>query len=227
VRPPATSDSLEADERQAAGLLASGRADEAAMFFDAIVMRNPLHQLDPARTSPEALLAFRNSKRVLLPALARRHYQDARAAFDAGDFSLAISEGERALALLNDADIEAGPADLKEDVPDLLARASASRTVEEERIYALGDAGVTPPRPLGRQLSTASQSRTSFRPTGRLEILVSRTGRVEAVKLDTPLNGYHDRMLVSAAKAWHYRPALRNGKPVRFTLVMSINLPDL
>ncbi len=56
---------------------------------------------------------------------------------------------------------------------------------------------------------------------------VGRSGRVETVRLDTPVNGYHDRMLVSAVKAWHYRPAIKNGRPVRFTLVMTIRLPDL
>jgi hypothetical protein len=225
-RPATTGDSLEAAERRAAGLLAAGRADEAGMIFDYIVMRSPLYQLDPAHSSPEALSAIRSSKRVLLPALARRHYQAARAAFDAGDYSLAIAEGEQAVTLLNDADIGAAPADLSVDVPNLVALASAVRTAEEERIYTIADPGVTPPRPLGRQLSTASLSRRSLQPTGRLEILVGRSCRVEAVKLDTPLNGYHDRMMVSAAKAWHYKPALRNGKPVRFSLVMSINLPD-
>ena len=225
-RPATTGDSLEAAERRAAGLLAAGRADEAAMIFDYIVMRSPLYQLDPAHSSPEALSAIRSSKRVLLPALARRHYQAARVAFDAGDYSLAIAEGERAVALLNDADIGAAPADLSVDVPNLVALASAVRSAEEERVYTIADPGVTPPRPLGRQLSTASLSRRSLQPTGRLEILVGRSGRVEAVKLDTPSNGYHDRMMVSAAKAWHYKPALRNGKPVRFSLVMSINLPD-
>jgi hypothetical protein len=33
-------------------------------------------------------------------------------------------------------------------------------------------------------------------------------------------------MIVSAAKAWRYRPALKDGKPVRFRLVTSINLPE-
>jgi hypothetical protein len=221
-----TSDFLEA-ERRASVLFASGRADEAALIIDAIVLKNPFYQLDPARSSPEALSALRNSKRVFLPVLTRRHYQEARAAFDAGDFSLAVAKGQRALALLNDADADAVPADLSADVRNLVELAMSARALEEERIYTAGDPGVTPPRPLGRQLSTASIPRKSVPPTGRLEILVDRSGRVETVKLETPLNGYHDRMIVSAVKAWHYRPALKNGKPVRFNLTMSINLPDL
>jgi hypothetical protein len=200
------------------------------MFFDAIVLRDPFYQPDPARMNVEALSAFRNSKRTILPAMARRRYLEARAAFDAGDFTLAITEGERAMTLLNDLndmDGGAGTADLSADVTNLLTLSSANRTLEEEKIYTADDTGVTPPRPLGRQLSLASMSRVSLMPTGRLEILVGRSGRVETVRLETPVNGYHDRMLVSAVKAWHYRPAIRNGRPVRFSLVMTIRLPDL
>jgi hypothetical protein len=40
------------------------------------------------------------------------------------------------------------------------------------------------------------------------------------------VTGSHARMIVSAAKAWHYRPALRKGRPVRYSMVMSITLPD-
>jgi hypothetical protein len=221
-----TSDFLEA-ERRASVLFASGRTDEAALVIDSIVLKNPFYQLDPARSSPEALTAVRNSKRVFFPVLIRRHYQEARTAFDAGDFSLAVAKGERALALLNDGDADASSADLSAEVSNLVALATAARTREEERVYTLADLGVTPPRPLGRQLASPSAPRRSVSPTGRLEILVDRSGRVETVRLETPLNGYHDRMIVSAVKAWHYKPALRNGKPVRFNLVMSITLPDM
>ena len=224
-QPAASGDSPEAAERRAASLFASGRAGEAAVILDALVMRNPLYQLDPARSSPEALAAFLSSKRLLLPAMARRYYQEARAAFDAGDFSQAITKGGRALALLNDADVDPGAGDLSGEVSNFLTLASTAQTIEDARIYTAADREVTPPRPLGRQLSTAS---LSGRPpsTGRLELVVGRSGQVEAVKLDTPLNGYHDRMIVSAAKAWRYRPALKKGKPVRFSLVMPITLPD-
>jgi len=46
---------------------------------------------------------------VFFPVLIRRHYQEARTAFDAGDFSLAVAKGERALALLNDATLTRRP----------------------------------------------------------------------------------------------------------------------
>lgn len=215
-------------ERRATGLLASGHAEDATILFDAIVMKNPFYQLDPSRASPEALAALEASKRVLVPVLVRRQYQEARTAFDAGEFSKAIAAGGRALTLLNSIATDAQPGDLNVELTNLVARATEARAAEEETIYSGDDDGVTPPRPIGRQLSTASQPRNSaVPPTGRLEILVNRSGRVESVRLETPKNGYHDRMIVSAVKAWRYRPALRNGKPVRYFMVVSITLPDL
>lgn len=223
---PSAGESLEA-ERRATSLLAAGNADDAAIIFDAIVMKNPFYQMDPSRSSPDALAALQSSKRTLVPVLARRAYEDARAAFDVGEFSNAITAAGRALALLNSLDpTDATPADLTEEATSLVARATAARTAEEETIYSLDDAGVTPPRPLSRQLPTAALLRRTAPPTGRLEILVGRSGRVETVRLDAPSNGYHDRMIVSAVKAWRYKPALRNGKPVRFNVVMSISLPE-
>ena len=218
-------DSVEALLRRAGALLAEGRDGEAVVILDGVVTKNPLYQPDPARFTPETLSAFQNSKRLLLPAMARRYYQEARVAYDAGDFTMALTKSERAQALLRDADIDPADATLDDDVTGLIAMVNAARTLEEAKIYTSADRDVTPPRPIGRQLSTASVSGRAPL-TGRLEIVVGRQGEVETVRLETPVNGYHDRMIVSAAKAWHYRPALRKGRPVRYSMVMSITLPD-
>jgi hypothetical protein len=55
---------------------------------------------------------------------------------------------------------------------------------------------------------------------------VGRLGDVEVVKLYTPLNRYHERMIVSAVKAWRFQPATKDGRPIRFRLTMTINLPE-
>jgi hypothetical protein len=225
ARPAPASDSIEASLRRAGALLAEGRAGEAAVIVDGVVMKNPLYQPDPARLTPETLAAFQSSKRLLLPAMARRYLQEGRVAFDAGDFMLAITKGERAQALLRDADIDPAAEDLSDELMNLITGATTARTLEETRIYTIADRDVTPPRPIGRQLSSASLSGRAPL-TGRLELVVDRNGDVETVRLETPVNGYHDRMIVSAAKAWHYRPAMRKGRPVRYGMVMSITLPD-
>jgi hypothetical protein len=61
---------------------------------------------------------------------------------------------------------------------------------------------------------------------GQLEMVIGRDGVVEVIRLHTPLNRFHERMIVSAAKAWRYEPATRRGLPVRFRLFRTINLPE-
>jgi hypothetical protein len=63
--------------------------------------------------------------------------------------------------------------------------------------------------------------------TGYFDIIVDEKGDVEFVKLHSPMHRYQDRMLVAAAKAWKFRPALLNGTPVKYRLQISIILPDL
>jgi len=225
-RTTSSADTSETAERRAIRLLASGRSDEAAIVFDTIVMANPFYRLDPADSTSEAVAALRSSKRLILPTLARRQYESASAAFDADDFDRATAEAERAAALLNDGDIGVAPADLSAAVKKLLAVAASAKLLDDEKVYTASDSGVSPPRPLGRQLPVALPPGVSSQSVGRLEVLVNRAGEVERVKLHTPMNRYYDRMIVSAAKAWQYKPALKNGKPVKFNLVIAINLPE-
>jgi hypothetical protein len=61
---------------------------------------------------------------------------------------------------------------------------------------------------------------------GTLDWLINQEGTVEIVRLYTALNRYHERMIVSAAKAWRYKPASKEGRPVKFRIVSPINLPE-
>ena len=57
---------------------------------------------------------------------------------------------------------------------------------------------------------------------GQLDILVLEDGTVGEVRLRPDSNRLQDRMLISAAKAWRFRPATRAGRPVRFRLLVPI-----
>lgn len=54
------------------------------------------------------------------------------------------------------------------------------------------------------------------------ELLVNERGEVDQVRLRTTDVQFQDRMLVSAAKAWRFRPATRDGKPVRYRVRVPI-----
>ena len=57
---------------------------------------------------------------------------------------------------------------------------------------------------------------------GQLDILVLEDGTVGEVRLRPDSNRLQDRMLISAAKAWRFRPATRAGRPVKFRLLVPI-----
>jgi TonB family protein len=59
---------------------------------------------------------------------------------------------------------------------------------------------------------------------GTLEIVVSESGAVDHVRLISPANRYQERMIVAAAKAWHFQPATRHGRPVRYRTRIRVTL---
>lgn len=89
------------------------------------------------------------------------------------------------------------------------------------------DRGVTPP--LMHEIRLRSDflqgpaSPTRSGESGLVEVVVSATGTVESAKfLSTPLN-VHESMLLSAVKAWRFRPAMRDGRAIRFRLTLPIS----
>ena len=49
-----------------------------------------------------------------------------------------------------------------------------------------------------------------------MELVISKFGRVEQVKLSAPAKRMTDMVLLSSAKTWKFTPAMRNGQPVRY-----------
>ena len=99
--------------------------------------------------------------------------------------------------------------------------------IEEEKphriddgVYSVRDQDVEPPALAYPQLPTALEE---DRPSGSyLEMLVSESGRVERVRLQSARSTLHERMLVSAAKAWRFRPAVRDGVPVKYVARIAV-----
>ena len=101
-------------------------------------------------------------------------------------------------------------------------------TVEDEEprrldnsVYSLQDQEVEPPTlaypQLPSTLSVADHDGSSY-----LELLVSESGTVDRVRLRSAHSTVHERMLVSAAKAWRFRPAVKNGQPVKYVTRIAV-----
>jgi hypothetical protein len=89
-------------------------------------------------------------------------------------------------------------------------------------IYSPRSEGVSSPiavRPqLPRELPP-DVNRTELR---LIELVISPLGTVESVKLIGDPRNVHDSMLLSAAKAWVFRPAVKDGVPVRYRKIVSV-----
>ena len=82
-------------------------------------------------------------------------------------------------------------------------------------IYSKSDSAVTPPRQVYPALP-AEPPANMKRALTVIDLVIAPDGLVERVHLRTTPRDIHEFMLLSAAKAWRFQPALLDGRPVRF-----------
>jgi hypothetical protein len=105
------------------------------------------------------------------------------------------------------------------DVPLAPPASEATAAVVDDTIYSEQDRDVVPP-----QTSEILPGPTFTRWTTRansMEVIVSETGDVERVRLVTPPQRMPDMMMLSRAKVWKFKPAMKDGKPVRYRLLLT------
>jgi TonB family protein len=59
---------------------------------------------------------------------------------------------------------------------------------------------------------------------GRLEVTIEPDGHVSDAVIVESVNPAYDSMVVQAARQWRYRPATRNGTPIRFVKTIALDL---
>jgi len=83
-------------------------------------------------------------------------------------------------------------------------------------IYSPDSRGVSAPIGVKPQLPRRLPAELDPNGLGRIELIVSTDGTVESVRLLKAPRSVHDSMFLSAAKAWQFQPALKDGFPVRY-----------
>jgi len=83
------------------------------------------------------------------------------------------------------------------------------------RIYSQADEDVIPAR-LVKSPTSGPVFRNMASTVNTMELIISKQGRVEEVKLTTPAKKMTDMLLLSGAKTWKFVPATKNGQPVRY-----------
>jgi TonB family protein len=231
----------QAEQYRALCLLGLGRTDEAQQSLERMVVANPLYTIADAEVSPRLVTMFREVRRRLLPAASRDLYLEGKANFDAKRYGQAATQFRELIAVLDDDDMK----DQAEALSDLrllgngfmkladaevavaskaaeqTAQAEAARQATAPRaqtIFSDVDAGVVAPVEIERRMPAwnppAAIARFEYR--GVLEVTINEKGQVEAATLRRSITPAYDPSLMQAVKFWKFKPATRNGVPVKF-----------
>ena len=230
-------------------LLAVGRSAEAERAIESMVSADPLYRPDADDIPPRMLKAIGEARKKMLPGILQDKYKESKAAFDRQDFNSAASGFKEMLAGLADPDISAAAsqsplADLKTlaiGFHELSSKAMAPlpaatpapaatalppappAVIQAPKVYTADDRNVTPPQAIRQQIP-AFPGRVTVAKSGVLEVVIDPNGNVESALMRVPVNVQYDRMVTTAAKSWHYQPAMVDGKPVKFMKRIQVTL---
>jgi hypothetical protein len=233
-------------------LVAIGSTDEANKAIEAMVSRDPLYRPNMDDVPPRLRTVFSDARKRLLPALIQERYVIARAAFDRGDMKMAADGFTQVLMALADPDIapaakQAPLADLRvlaQGFNDLTVRALAPPPVpvvsmpvptptptapvataapREPIIYSQNDKAVIPPETVKQDIPPYP-GRVIFDRAGVIEVVIDSNGAVESATMLELMDPVYNRLLLTTAKTWTYRPARVDGKPVKYRKRIQVTL---
>lgn len=223
-------------------LLGLGRTNEAQQSLERMVVANPLYLIPDAEVSPRLVSMFREVRKRLLPAAARDLYLEAKTNFDAKRWNQSAEQFRELIAVLGDSDMAehaAGLQDLRllgegflkladgevatarRAAEQAAAAAAAARQPEAPRapvVYSEADPGVSAPVEVERRMPAWNPppaiARIEYR--GLLEVVINERGVVESAVLRRAVAPSYDPGLLEAAKSWRFKPATREGAPVKY-----------
>ena len=105
---------------------------------------------------------------------------------------------------------------------------AVSGTTGEPRTYSVEDADVRPPIPIFQRAPSVPVEllmmlRTSRKPT-MLAVTIDEDGTVLKADVRVSAHPSLDDLLVRAAGAWKYKPAIKDGKPVRYEKTVVVDV---
>jgi TonB family protein len=234
-------------------LLALGRSADAEQAIAAVVDATPLYKPSGSDVSPRVRSAFSDVRRRVLPSIIQEKYAAAKEAFDRKNFPVAAAAFTEVVETMADPDVadvvkQAPLSDLRvlaigfrdlsvtaaapppvpmretaPAAPAALVTPAPTAAVAPPRIYVATDTAVLPPAAVKQQLP-AFPSQLASANRGVLEIVINEEGDVESVAMRESVNPRYDAQLLAAAKTWQYRPALLNGKPVKYRKLVQIDV---
>jgi hypothetical protein len=102
---------------------------------------------------------------------------------------------------------------------------AASNPRAVRAVYSADDPGVTAPVAIRQALPPWPQGIPKATVRGRraiLDITINEAGNVESVAVRESIVGWYDEALIKEAMGWSYKPASKDGAPVRYRKLMQV-----
>jgi TonB family protein len=228
-------------------LLAVGHQPDAERAMESLVAGDPAFRPDDS-ISPRLQSVFRDVRRRTLPGVIRQRYAGAKASFDEKAYQAAADQFDAVLRLLEAPDVIAADpalADLRTvaagfrdlakaaappPTPPAASEAAAAPSAAPEprpvrAIYTVDDPGVTAPVAIRQNLPSWPPGIPKTTVRGRravLDITINEAGNVESVVVRESIVDWYDEALIKEAKGWSYKPASKEGAPVRYRKLMQV-----
>lgn len=106
-----------------------------------------------------------------------------------------------------------------------LMLALVESSVGQDKIYRVGEDGVTPPKVLHKTEPAYTEEARNAKIEGVVELAVEidTSGLAQNIQVLRSLDGGLDQSAVAAVQQWRFQPGEKNGKPVRVAAKIEIN----
>jgi hypothetical protein len=218
-------------EYRALCLLALGRTADAQKAADALVTQAPMLVPSFEEFPPRFIALVTETRRRLLPALARQLFAQGRDQFLADKKADAARQFEQVLVLANDPVIRDGT-----DGGDLrtlamgyldLMRAQTQSAAAVQAVAAPASASAPTRKPVRRAPVTQAVAVRQTLPAwtvrtmtsggemkGGVKVTIGVDGKVKSAVIVTPTHPIYDSQVLAATRDWLYQPATLDGQPV-------------
>jgi hypothetical protein len=233
--------SSETLEYRALCLLALGRTADAQKATEALVTQSPMLVPSFEEFPPRFITLVTETRRRLLPALARQLFAQGRDQFLGDKKVEAARQFEQVLVLANDPVIRDGS-----DGTDLrtlatgyldLMRAQTQSAATAQAVAAPVPAPA-PPRQAARrapvtQAVTVRQTLPAWtvrtmtsggEMKGAVRVTIGIDGKVKSAVIVTPTHPIYDSQVLAATRDWLYRPATLDGQPVESERLIELRI---
>jgi Gram-negative bacterial TonB protein C-terminal len=219
----------QAAEYRAFCFYALGRTREAESIAEAIIRDNPTARLDAPDVSPRIERMFDQVRQRVLPTLVHDRVREARTELDRRNFAAAAPLLAEAQAMVLAARAARVPDDALADLDFLIDgfRQLIRSAEQPRRFYSAEDRTVVPPVALEEAMPALPQDAImiaqAWKVSGVVRVVIDETGRVTDATIDRALNASVEARVLDAAHHWKYRPATKDGIPVRYIKTIALN----